>query len=295
MLYTLSLQPFKEFLQSGAIHKQWSMNFSFTAWANQFSNVDRYLNMVTPLFHKMGFVSLLFPLLYLVAYWRKAHPWKKVFVSAYILLLVASFGINKIADGDADLLFPYSRFYLSVGFINVFILARLLYPLFGKWPKIHWPAMTLAASFAIFTVLATRSKMLPAAEKAGRNTYAAVKTSIKDLKKNIDRINEIMCLNPDYTYCTLGHMLFAPGVCIKAENPDFYIVHSNAERYFWIERKMADTVSEKNVIFIPVYDGFVKRAKKDKPDKLRTHKQMDYFLEKGVSNWYRKRDEYFKD
>jgi len=91
-----------------------AIDFSFDKFISAYSNLDKHLNFITPLFWKSGWLIL--PIIFLISFLIYISKNKKqgVALAFSLILIMMSFGANKIYDGTNSVFFSYSRMFLAI-------------------------------------------------------------------------------------------------------------------------------------------------------------------------------------
>ena len=80
----------------------------------RFQDMDMYFNDVTPVFWKTGFLSLVvFVIGAMYAAWKREFS-LAVFLAVIPVLVLLTFGLNKVHDASDSIFFSYSRMYLAL-------------------------------------------------------------------------------------------------------------------------------------------------------------------------------------
>jgi len=92
----------------------YDLSFSFAFLWKGIGYMDRFLNDVSPIFWKQGYMVLFLFVLASVILFRKRKSTMGLFLISLPLVVILTFGFNKIHDGSNSIFFPYSRMYLSI-------------------------------------------------------------------------------------------------------------------------------------------------------------------------------------
>ncbi len=77
-------------------------------------NLDDYFRMITPLFWKQGYLTLVFPILFSIYFAAKKNLWLAILSAIYPFALLLTMLISKVHDGNDSVFFHVSRMYLAV-------------------------------------------------------------------------------------------------------------------------------------------------------------------------------------
>ncbi|MEO8734092.1 MAG: hypothetical protein ABI373_07160, partial [Flavobacteriales bacterium] len=143
VLYYLG-HHFYELRPNYVVHTMWDLQFRAAdiRWADL-----RFMDELDPLLWGKGwFVLVLLSLLGVIL--GKARQWKAVIALLFgTMLLLLSFGVNKIHDGLPSVFYPWARMFLAIPFLLVLFASQL------KWRPARWVLWLmplLAAGFFSF-------------------------------------------------------------------------------------------------------------------------------------------------
>lgn len=130
-----------------------TFTYNFSVLADNMNNYKRYFSDVLPAHLNYWYVFLsifivtIFALLYMRLY-------KQLAVILFtVSMFVLSLGSERVTDGSDSILFPYSRYYISVTFICIFIIWLVDTPVYESFKRNIFIATIFALCLLVFTCL----------------------------------------------------------------------------------------------------------------------------------------------
>ncbi len=265
------------------LHRQWGIDFSISDLQNNFQNIDKYLNPVTPVFSKLGFLSLLFPLILLFLLPAENRKIKLVSGCLYFITLLLSFGINKITDGSNDVLFHFSRFYLSVAICSAIIISVILLR-FNNWRYYHLIPVLLIVMMLINTFNTVKS-----AQKTALNcgtTMSVEKAEIATVIGNLNALKQITAANkgPNKQIVVCDYPLYTELLLLETSETDSLIIrYHNQEKFYWKKREILPG-NTYDVIICLQFDKLLESRKREYSAFFHDSKSLPYFFFRNVKN-----------
>lgn len=265
------------------LHRQWGIEFSVADLQNNFQNIDKYLNPVTPVFSKLGFLSLLFPLLLLFLLPAENKKIKMVSSCLYFISLLLSFGINKITDGTNDVLFHFSRFYLSIAICSAILISVILLR-FNNWKYYH-----LIPGLLIVMMLINTFNTVKSAKKTALNcgtTMSVEKAEIATVIGNLNALKQITAENkgPNKQILVCDYPLYTELLLLETCETDSLIIrYHNQEKFYWKQGEILPG-NTYDVIFCLQFDKLLESRKREYSAFFRDSKPLPYFLFRNVKN-----------
>lgn len=105
--YFYVLHPFND------VHKI-ALNFSFNDIWIGIKKIDPFLNTITPIFWKTGFLVLLMFVIIAIFLFRRKEYTKAFSVISIPVFVILTLGINKVHDGTPSIFYSYARMYLAI-------------------------------------------------------------------------------------------------------------------------------------------------------------------------------------
>lgn len=291
--YQVFLYWAKPLIYTPNIHRQWAIDFNWNQFLDKINHTDLYLNWFTPS-NGLGSISFLLPVILL--FFVKNHKYKRLVLGTYILLLFFSFGINKISDGDHDLLFSYSRFYIAIGFVNAVLTGLILGFIYHKNIKLLYLIIGVGCLTALFSFVNINSKIKELKENCGQ-TYAVKKVYIKEMLKNVIVMQEIIKnVNSNNLVLTADFPLYSECIYLKTlELQNTTIAFHNTNMFYWLDREMKSRTDTFDLIMITTFPTLLEKNRLRYASHLNDTLLIPYFYEKKVTSWYKIREMYFKD
>lgn len=265
------------------LHRQWGIDFTFADLQNNFHNIDKYLNPVTPVFSKLGFLSLLFPLLLLFFLPADKRKIKQFSCSLYFIILLLSFGINKITDGTNDVLFHFSRFYLSLAICSAIIISVILLR-FKNWRLYNLIPVLLFMMMLINTFNSVKS-----AQKTALNcgtTMSVEKAEIDNVKINLQALKQITAANKGQNkqIIVCDYPLYTELLLLETCKTDSLIIrYHNQEKFYWKQREILSE-NTYDVIICLQFDKLLDSRKREYSAYFHDSKPIPYFHFSNVKN-----------
>ena len=97
-----------------------TLSFEWEKLINGLKNINDFINYDAPFFWHHGVIALLVPVLYAVFFYKQKNVMAMLTVLAMLLLLLFSFGFNKIYDGTDSLHFHSARMFITIPLLWVF-------------------------------------------------------------------------------------------------------------------------------------------------------------------------------
>ncbi|MFN8715157.1 MAG: hypothetical protein ACK5Z2_20075 [Bacteroidota bacterium] len=108
----------------GLLHPKWGLEWTFDYFAEGISHISQWLRWIVP--GNAG-LWLLLPLIFLLG-WLLIYQRRRSLIfalTALLLVLVFSLGINKLHDGREHLHYPFSRMWLALPIAAAFLAERI--------------------------------------------------------------------------------------------------------------------------------------------------------------------------
>lgn len=118
---------FKEFYVIHPNYKLHDYVISFS-WENLLKGInklDLYFRMVTPLFWKQGYLTIVFPILFSVFFWVKNKKELAIVCCLIPFIVLLAMTISKVHDGNDSVFFHISRMYLALPVLLGFLLVNV--------------------------------------------------------------------------------------------------------------------------------------------------------------------------
>ncbi len=283
-LYIVITSYYSTILDSEFLHKQWQIEFSLSELGNNLSYIDKYLNSVTPFDHAKGYISLVILLIFVVTLFTKKMWIKGFWMLLTLLFVVFSFGVNKVSDGSADVLFHYSRFFLALAFCSSITFSLILtYFNLSKW---YGYIASSGIAFILMFIYSTTAEANQLTDYSG-TTYSVRKSLIKDLKKNCDWMIKILNEKKDNrTQIVYNDVVF------YSENLYLSTLHlpmvkccfEKYKSFYWLDQELRKDKGLNDVYFVINFDKTMERKRKEYPQFLYLDTFSSYFLVQNVRN-----------
>ena len=105
--YFYVLHPFND------VHKI-VLHFSFKEMWLSLKKIDPFLNNMTPVFWKTGFLILIVFAIISILFFRKKEYNKAISVLSIPIFMILTLGINKVHDGTLSIFYSYARMYMAI-------------------------------------------------------------------------------------------------------------------------------------------------------------------------------------
>ncbi|MFM9945105.1 MAG: hypothetical protein ACKVQB_07695 [Bacteroidia bacterium] len=278
LFYLVITSHYAQILDSELLHKQWKLTFVMSFFKNHIPYLDKYLNTVTPIFGKMGFISLLLPLILAIVLFSKKDWIKGSVALLFVFMLLASFGFSKVSDGSVDLFFPYCRFYLALAFCNALFIPLLFQSLqVNNYYKI---LMTIPFIISVYFISKTPVQATALAHKPGE-TYAVQRKFVADIVSHTywmkQRINETKQTRPmivatDYIYYSENLLLSTMDL------PHVTCCFENYKQFYWLANAMKNKKQSYDLFIILSFEDRFARKSIQYPQYLHRDNVANYFL-----------------
>ncbi len=283
LLYKLYTNWFLLKTDNEFLHKQWGVDFTLNNLNVHLEHIDTYLNHVTPVFYKMGFLSLFIPLVLIIQFCRKKDWIKGAFVLAYLLLLTCSLGVSKISDGSPDVLFNYSRFYLSVALCNVLLIAIAFSHLKS------YKSIRILISIMPFLIITNSIYNIEESKRIAKNcgdTYAVKKSFvdnfIDDQKALLENLQNSKLHNPIIMVC--DYPLYTELLYLSTRDlGDVVIYYHFNRKFYWKLSEIKDNITYDLFICLQ-FDKLLKKKRIEYAPFFHDNKRAPYFLFRDVKN-----------
>lgn len=119
-------------------HHAWELQYDLAqiSWS-----CLRYLDEVSPLLWGKGWWVLVLFVTLALALGRFSEKRSMIALAAAVLLLVASFGVNKVHDGIPSVFYPWARMFIAVPFLLALFAARIAVPQ-SRWLLMALPLLS---------------------------------------------------------------------------------------------------------------------------------------------------------
>lgn len=107
-----------------AIHG-YRLEISWDYFLGAFHHLDKFYQHIIPLFWDHGWFILFFPLALAIGFYRLKKTKPLLLALGALVLLIGPLSVSKIHDGTGSVFFSYSRMFLSVPVILVFLVSFL--------------------------------------------------------------------------------------------------------------------------------------------------------------------------
>ena len=219
------------------------ISFSFPLLSESFNYLDLFFNYVSPIFWKSGWAVLIIIAVMIFVLLKQKKIIAGISLLSGLLIILLSFGLNKVHNGNNNVFFSYSRMYLAV---------PVLIALFSSQIRITLSRAWLLALLSLgFIVFFLKNYRLDAAIQKALNEFndvvfirenTLIEKSCHDLKdlalKN--HVSLIISLN------TLYDQMFAC-TCLEDSFPQTLLTHH--ERRTWRFEEEEHTVRS-NILLI---------------------------------------------
>lgn len=103
----------------------YDLEFSFSYFKDGIKSLNIFLNNVTPIFWKQGWISLFIPIIFSFFFFKKNRINESLFALSIPLILLIPLAVSKVHDGEDSVFFSFSRMYLSVPVLLAILLSFL--------------------------------------------------------------------------------------------------------------------------------------------------------------------------
>lgn len=294
LAYKLLTSHYALITDTGHLHGQWGIEFTWKDLASHIKDVDTYLNMLTPFLSKMGFLSFAIPLIFMTLCLLKRQWFLSLVSAGYIAALLFSFGINKISDGADDVFFSYSRFFLSVAYGNA-IFMSLLYSRVGPG-KTNRAFLSLIPVFMLLNLPYTNISAREAASNCGRNTMSVKKSSIEDIKSEASAMLNMLdscgvarprILVSDYQY-------YSSLLYFATTEPANTICHFHCSNMFYWKQGEIDPSTKYDIVMVLGFDKLLEARKASHGYAFHPARPLPFFIFRAQGNAGKLIDELLK-
>lgn len=282
LFYSLITSHYSQILDSEFLHKQWKLTFKMSFLLEHVDYMDKYLNNVTPLFSKLGFLSLLLPVILAIMLFTKKDWIKGSIILLFAVMLFMSFGFSKVSDGSVDVFFHYCRFYLALAFCNALIIPFLIMQL----PVNNYYNILLAAIFCIsvFFTIKTSSKASYLANRPGE-TYAVERKFVADIVDHTNwmkqKLEEAKQKNP--IIIATDYVFFSENLFLSTMKlPNVTCCFENYKKFYWLAEIMENKKNAYDIFIILSFKDRLERKINECPQYLHQDKVTPYFVVRNV-------------
>lgn len=269
---------------TGHLHGQWGIEFTWKDLASHIEDVDTYLNMIMPFLTKMGFLSFVIPFVFLILCISR-RQWVLSFVSAaYMIALLFSFGINKISDGADDVLFSYSRFFLSAAYANALFMSALYSRV--KPGKTTMTFLSLIPLFMSLNLPYTAVSAREATVNSGRNTMSVKKTAIEDIRSESCAMLGMLdsCGSERPLILVTDYPYYASLLYIATTEPDNTICHFHSSNMFYWKQQEINPSAKYDIVVVIGFDKLLKARKASHAYAFHPAKPLPFFIFRDKEN-----------
>ena len=127
LLALVNIYLYKQGLGAEVIHRQWSLEWKWDYFKDFFKHFNAHFYGTAPIFYVAGGLSVILILMQFVGAIISRNGIQLLAIGSFLVLLLISFGFNKVHDGTESVFFPLSRMYLALPLVIVVFSAESIW------------------------------------------------------------------------------------------------------------------------------------------------------------------------